>query len=179
MQALIVIGRSLFVAALLLTATGPAASGQPAACSTPAGTPGTTPAASPLATPEATPQTDGSVTDAESLAAALRACGLTVETANAVEQPFLRPESSTALTLSGGDLAQPAEVQVFAYADEATAAADAAGIGPNGSPKTMMIHWIASPHFFRSGPVIVLYLGDDPAVIDLLTALLGSPFAGV
>jgi hypothetical protein len=189
MQALIVVGQSLFVAVLLLalvTVTGPAASGQPAttvaACATPAGTPGATQAAtlgaSPEASPVATPQAGGPIVDADGLAAALRACGLTVEPAGAVEQPFLRPASGEVLTLSGGDLAQPADVQVFAYEDEALAAADAAAIGPDGNPKTMMIHWIAPPHFFRSGSVIVLYLGEDPAVIDLLTAVLGPPFAG-
>ena len=38
--------------------------------------------------------------------------------------------------------------------------------------------WMATPHFFKSGKLIVLYLGDDVAVMTLLTGLLGPQFAG-
>ena len=58
------------------------------------------------------------------------------------------------------------------------AEADAAQIGPDGNPRTTMVTWIAPPHFFRADRLIVLYIGDDPTVVDLLTALLGPPFAG-
>jgi hypothetical protein len=56
--------------------------------------------------------------------------------------------------------------------------ADAAQIGPDGHPPTMMISWLATPHFYQAERLIVLYVGDDPMVVDLLTALLGPPFAG-
>ncbi|HEV2107022.1 MAG TPA: hypothetical protein VGR16_02025 [Thermomicrobiales bacterium] len=40
------------------------------------------------------------------------------------------------------------------------------------------MEWVAPPHFFRQGAVIVLYVGEDPAVLDLLEELLGAQFAG-
>lgn len=38
--------------------------------------------------------------------------------------------------------------------------------------------WAAPPHFFRKERAFVLFLGDDPAMLDLLTQLLGPQFAG-
>lgn len=181
---------SIGILLLILIVSGPQASAQ-----TPSATPaGTCPAidAAPVsqqATPanlEATPATGTpapliqgtSIVDQASLADALRACGVDVEESGTVQQPFLTPESGNLLHLSGGDLSQPADVQVFEYADADRADADAEQIGPDGHPATMMIHWIAPPHFFRGERLIVLYLGEDQAVIDLLSTLLGPPFAG-
>lgn len=121
---------------------------------------------------------EGSVIDRAGLINALPACALTVESVGSVEQPFLQPESGMVLQLSGGDLVQPAEIQVFEYGDAERATDDAAQIGPAGHPPTMMISWLATPHFYQAGRLIVLYVGDDQAVVDLLTTLLGAPFAG-
>jgi hypothetical protein len=120
----------------------------------------------------------GLVSDRASLEDALAAAGLTVEPVDAVEQPFLQPESGIVLGLSGGDLRQPAQIQVFEYEDTESAADDAAQVGPDGNPSTMMISWMATPHFYQAGQLIVLYVGDDQVVVDLLTDLLGPPFAG-
>ncbi len=148
-------------------ATGASAAATPA--------PGATPGATPAATPAVNPVQLAS--DEAGLVDALRARGLAVEEAGPVEQPFLQV-TGTVLLVSGGELAMPAELQVFTYPDATNAEADAAQIGPEGQPATMMISWIAPPHFFRQGPLLVLYLGDDPAILDLLTGLLGPQFAG-
>ncbi len=65
------------------------------------------------------------------------------------------------------------EVAVYEYADttartaeEATIAMD--GWSVNGTP----VEWIGPPHYWSRGRVIVLYLGDDPTTINLLTAAL-------
>ena len=58
------------------------------------------------------------------------------------------------------------------------AEADASQIGPDGTPRTMMLTWVAPPHCFRKARVIVLYGGDDAAVLTLLSAALGPQFAG-
>jgi hypothetical protein len=187
-------GGRLAIAVVLLivfvSGAGPRAAGQPAAtpedaCPAAGGSPVAEPAtpahASPTPVAAGTPAPvirDGSVVDAASLTAALLACGLAIDSLGSVEQPFLKPGSGTVLRLGGGNLAQPADVQVFEYQSAERAAADAAQIGPDGNPPTMMIDWIAPPHFFRAGRVIVLYIGEDQSVVDLLTALLGSPFAG-
>jgi hypothetical protein len=118
------------------------------------------------------------VIDRAGLIDALEACGFSVDTVDNVDQPFLQPESGTVLQLSGEGVAQPAELQVFEYRDAERAAADAAQIGPDGNPSTMMISWLATPHFYQAGQLIVLYVGDDQTVVDLLIGLLGPPFAG-
>lgn len=136
----------------------------------------------PGATPSSgTPEADnrpGSIVDSSDLIDALEICGVTVEFGVGVEQPFLQPDSVIALTISGGGLSQPVDLQVFEYDDQAGADSDVKQIGPDGQPPTMMITWIEPPHFFRGERLIVLYLGEDRAVIDLLTTLMGPPFAG-
>lgn len=131
-----------------------------------------TPASSAIANPA------GAVgTDAE-LVAALRARGLRVEVVGSVMQPFLRAAAGTALRLSGCGLTPAVDLQVYRYLTAAQAAADAAQIGPDGNPHTAIVEWVAPPHFFRAGNLIVLYVGADRTVLALLGALLGPQFAG-
>lgn len=99
-------------------------------------------------------------------------------------QPFLRGEAID-LLVSGCTLAQPAELQSFWYHTDdlhtdglRAAEDDAHGIGADGQPTGMAIAWAASPHFFRKERAFALYLGDDPALLALLTELLGPQFAG-
>ena len=115
------------------------------------------------------------VADEAGLVAALQATGATVELGEPVFQPFFDVEGRI-LRVNGAD------VQVFVYPDEAAAAADAARIAPDGSglgpPTPALITWVAPPHWYWSGPLIVLYVGDDLAILDLLGRVLGPPFAG-
>ncbi len=101
-----------------------------------------------------------------------------------VEQPFFRAKG-TVLRVSGSGIKQPAEIQSYNYddtdlgTDGAKAAEEDAGeIGPDGNPKTTMVTWAAPPHFFRKERIIGLYVGDDPAVLKLLSDALGPQFAG-
>ncbi|GAC1561581.1 MAG: hypothetical protein NVS4B8_06290 [Herpetosiphon sp.] len=126
----------------------------------------------------------GPVTDHVSFVDHLRATGVTVEIAGSVQQPFLRPVGTT-LRLSGGPITQPSDIQSYNYDDQEhgtggvkAAAADAQQIGPDGNPRLMMISWLASPHFFRKERLIVIFVGDNPAVLKVLTDALGPQFAG-
>ena len=75
------------------------------------------------------------------------------------------------------------QVRVYQYADLAARLAISAGISPDGSKitlplegstnKVMLVDWIASPHFFAKGRIIVLVLGDDTRVAKALTQILG------
>ena len=38
--------------------------------------------------------------------------------------------------------------------------------------------WMATPHFYKSGKLIVLYVGDEAAITTLLAGALGPQFAG-
>ncbi len=127
---------------------------------------------------------DGLVKDQASFIDALRGKGLKIDVTGSVEQPFLQAEG-TILTVSGGNLKEPAELQSFNYDDKdlgtnglSAAAEDASQIDPNGNPRTARINWIAPPHFFRKERVIVIYLGRDTNALALLTELLGPAFAG-
>ena len=113
-----------------------------------------------------------SVRDYDSLVAHLRESGLRVVPAGEVRQPFFTP---TAKVIRIGD---SGEAQIYEFATEEKAAAEAARVNADGSIGTSMPMWIAPPHFFRKRSVIVLYLGSDENTLLTLRGLLGSQFAG-
>jgi hypothetical protein len=103
---------------------------------------------------------------------ALRDAGATVEPAEPVNQAFLNA-SGQIVRVDGAD------VQVFEYADESAREADSDAIPEDGSSfPTIMVTWVGQPHFWAQGRLIVLYVGSDQAIIDLLNDLLGDPIAG-
>jgi hypothetical protein len=99
------------------------------------------------------------------LVAALEASGAKVEPVGEVTQDFFSVKGQV-LKVNGED------VQVFEYASEAERQADSDQINPDGSVGTSMILWIAPPHWFAEGKLIVLYLGEDEAMLNLLGSLL-------
>jgi hypothetical protein len=118
-----------------------------------------------------TPQ-EGAVTDYDSLVEILQSAGASVESAGTVEQPFFAPPGQV-INVEGQD------VQVFEYDSEAEADSEADLVSPDGSSVgTSMMTWIATPHFYKSGRVIVLFVSDQNVTIDLLEDTLGSQFAG-
>ena len=71
------------------------------------------------------------------------------------------------------------DVQVFEYASLEAMEVDAAQVSADGySVGTSMISWMATPHFFKSDTMIVLYVGDDVTMTALLESVLGAQFAG-
>ena len=73
--------------------------------------------------------------------------------------------------------------QVWEYEDAAAADTEAAFISPDGSSinnngQLCLYEWVAPPHFYKASNLIVLYVGDNQAVIDALETLLGPQFAG-
>ncbi|MCA9899351.1 MAG: hypothetical protein KC433_14260 [Anaerolineales bacterium] len=103
---------------------------------------------------------------------ALRDNGTAVEALSTISQPFFEPEGQV-IQVDGQ------EVQLFAFPNEAEAATAAATIDASGSTVgTTMLSWLATPHFFKSGNLIVLYVGDTEAVIAALQGVLGSQIAG-
>ena len=114
----------------------------------------------------------GPVTDYPSLIASLRASGARVEPSGDVEQPFLSIKGRM-IKVHGED------VQVFQYASAAAADAETAPISRDGTAVgARKIHWIGSPHFYKKGRLVVLYVGDDDRVRRTLEAALGRQFAG-
>ena len=112
------------------------------------------------------------VTDYVSLVDNLRTAGATVEFVEEILQPFFSVKGNL-IIVNGG------HVQVFEYADSGSADTEAALVSPDGSSVgTTMMGWIAAPHFYKTGRLIVLYVGDNTAVINVLEAVIGSQFAG-
>jgi hypothetical protein len=71
------------------------------------------------------------------------------------------------------------DVQVFLYPNTTTAAAQAALVSPDGSSVgSSKLQWVGSPHFYRKGKLLVLYVGDDDQVRKALDTVLDRPFAG-
>jgi hypothetical protein len=112
------------------------------------------------------------VSDFESLTEALSAQGLTVEPADALEAGFFSV-GGMGLVVNGQD------IQVYQFADEQSAIDAAATVSPDGGTiGSTPLRWAAPPHFYRTGMVIVLYVGSDQPILDALTAVLGEQFAG-
>jgi hypothetical protein len=71
------------------------------------------------------------------------------------------------------------DVLVFEFVGPNTAAATAATISSDGTTVNgRVVDWPATPHFFLSGQVIVLYLGDRPQVLLAIQDIMGDQFAG-
>jgi hypothetical protein len=110
--------------------------------------------------------------DVDSLFTALSTSGATVELGEEVEQPFFTVTGQI-LRVNGAD------VQVFVYDTAEAMEAEAAQVAQDGgSIGTNMVTWMESPHFYKLGRMIVLYVGEDQAVLDLLNGVLGPQFAG-
>ena len=113
---------------------------------------------------------DRSVSTKAELITALKEDGATITEGGAVENPFFEVEAEL-LTVNG------AEVQVYEFPDEASRQAAQETINATGNIiGSMTVDWMEEPHFFGAGRLIALYVGDDQAIIDLLSARLGDPF---
>ena len=117
-----------------------------------------------------------SIRDIDSFADALRASGANVSQDGKVSLAFLHT-IGTILQVNE----QP--VQVYQYAVDADAHADAArfshdGAWVNSDIGATLINWFATPHLYQASHLIAVYVGDQDAMLTLLETLLGAPFAG-
>ncbi|MGH9462303.1 MAG: hypothetical protein ACRD1X_13870 [Vicinamibacteria bacterium] len=71
------------------------------------------------------------------------------------------------------------DVLVLEFVGPNTAAAFASTISPDGTTVNgREVDWPATPHFFLSGQVIAIYLGNDLSTISALQEIMGPQFAG-
>ncbi len=113
------------------------------------------------------------VKDQAGLIAALRKAGLAITAAGLVHEPFLAP-TGQAFTVNH---VKRDTIAVFTYPSAAAAARDTAKIRPDATIPGMAIDWIAQPHFYRSGRIIVIYPGANAKLLAVLRAVAGKPFA--
>lgn len=117
-------------------------------------------------------QPSGSQKTLKSLINELKAAGMRIGRAGGVSQPFFSVKGHV-ITINGE------QVQVFEYAKVEKAEMEAKMVDATGSSVgTNMMTWMAPPHFYRRGRLIVLYVGSDSSVINTLTSVLGPQFAG-
>lgn len=75
-------------------------------------------------------------------------------------------------------------IQLYVYDDAQAASLDASRVSPSGQEisaedgSVMMVEWAGTPHFYRYGNLLVLYVGEDNDTLALLETVLGAPFAG-
>lgn len=112
------------------------------------------------------------VQDQASLIAALEAAGATIEAGEPVSQAFFSPEGNI-IKVNGADL------QIFEYESTEAMENEASQVAPDGgSIGTSMVTWVDTPHFYKAGRIIVLYVGSDEEILGLLEQVLGPQFAG-
>ncbi len=115
---------------------------------------------------------EGPAMDRDKLIQDLRAAGSAIETVGEISQPFFSVKGMI-IKVDGAD------VQVFQYPDVSTARAEARKVSPDGSTVgRTRIGWVAPPHFYRKGRLIVVYVGNSLSVLKALQAVLGPQFAG-
>ena len=104
--------------------------------------------------------------------AELRENGAEAETGEEVEQAFFSV-IGTFVNVNGESL------QVFEYETAETMESDAVLVDASGSSiGTSMVTWMATPHFYKKGRILVLYVGDHAETLELLERVLGPQFAG-
>jgi len=83
-----------------------------------------------------------------------------------VSQPFFT-NSAQIVSVNGND------VQVFEFPDTASRETAQATISSDGTTiDTTMITWLDTPHFWGKGNLIVLYIGNDSATIELISTVM-------
>ena len=110
--------------------------------------------------------------EAYRLSEELRAAGASVDVGGPIGQSFFSTPGQL-LTVNG------IEIQVYVYPGPEEASRDASQVSPDGGTVGLTsIMWVATPHSYLEGALMVLYLGDDAPVQTLLEGVLGLQFAG-
>jgi hypothetical protein len=106
------------------------------------------------------------------LLASLQSAGLSAAEGGDVSQSFFSVPGK--VLLLGSD-----ELQVYEYATPEAAAADVQSVSADGkSVGAAVLDWISTPHFFSSGNVVLIYVGENSTILQTLQSMFGTQFAG-
>ena len=120
------------------------------------------------------------VTDHDSLVSHLEGAGFKIEAAGELKEPYFS-------VIGRALLMDDRLITVFEFPDADAAARETSGFSPdaaaieiasNGAVSVTSPLWSGSPHFFRSGKLVVLYVGHETQMVEALEAVLGPQFAG-
>jgi len=118
---------------------------------------------------------DGMATDYSSLVDAIKSRGILVESAEEISAESSSFSVPTKVISVGGT-----DIQVFEFQSESDAKTASLIVSKDGTEiGTSIIRWIDTPHFYTNGNLIVLYVGQNPEIVNLLESFLGKQFAGM
>jgi hypothetical protein len=124
-----------------------------------------------------------SVTDYSTLLRYLRDSGASIKEQGEVSWSFFHDVKGKIVTVNESN------IEIYEYANAKAMEAEASCVSPEGfgitkewgdgtgSAKT--VGWIAPPHFYKAGRIIIFYCGDNESIINLLENALGTQFAGM
>jgi hypothetical protein len=125
----------------------------------------------------AVPVPTGAVQNTAALEQAMRDAGLNFVSEGDQQLEYFVPPAR--IYAQGNDT-----LEVHTYPDADAAAVAASLVSPDGqiirraNGEPMAVAWLGSPHFYQSGPLLVVYVGTDPAILAALETALGPQFAG-
>jgi len=112
------------------------------------------------------------VQDLNGLMTALQTAGMNVSAAGAVSQPLFSVPGQS-VTVNGQ------EVQVYVFDTTEAMEAAAAQVSPDAATVgTTTPTWTSDPHFYKADRLIVVFVGQDQKIIDILSNAFGPQFAG-
>ena len=115
---------------------------------------------------------NGDTSSYDSFVEKLLGSGASVQHMGSINQPFLSGQGRV-IRVNGEDL------QVFEYANRGLAEDDISIVIPDGCCfGTTNISWMGSPHLYQEDRLIVIYIGDNSSMRNLLENIMGSQFAG-
>jgi len=118
---------------------------------------------------------DGIVTDYISLVDAIKSRGVLVKYIEEIAAEGSSFSVPIKVISVGG-----ADIQVYEFQSESDAQVSSLMISEDGTEiGTSIIRWIDTPHFYTKGKIIVLYVGQNPEITNLLESFLGTQFAGM
>ncbi len=122
------------------------------------------------------PRSSQPVMDYSTFIADLRDSGITVEEAGEISQPFFSVKGKIVH-------ADGADIQVFEYLSPQAMDTESKRVSPDGYTFTLpdmvtSVDWIAPPHLYKAGRIIVIYVGNDGAITGALEKILTMQFAG-
>lgn len=115
---------------------------------------------------------ENNINNFDDLVSRLESEGLLVELSGEISQEFFSVKGKIIR-------ADNEDLQVFEYSSKAKADEEIKLVSPDGSGiGTVMVTWIATPHFYRTDTMVILYIGDNEKIISSLNDIIGPQFAG-
>jgi hypothetical protein len=122
------------------------------------------------------------VTDYTALLHYLSDSGASIAEEGEIQQPFFDIEGRRVTV-------NESSIQVYEYTNAEAMESEASWVSSDGFSirkekegniwEVCSVNWIASPHFYKAGRIIVIYIGDNNSIINLLENALGKQFAGM